>query len=50
MSRGAWLSVGASVAALFSLLFVRRRIRSNRPDVGAVSNQWVTEHQSAVEH
>jgi hypothetical protein len=50
MSRGVWLSVGAGVAALFSFLFVRGRARSRRPDVGAVSNQWVTEHQNGIEH
>jgi hypothetical protein len=50
MSRGVWLSVGAGVAALFSFLFVRGRVRSSRPNVGAVSDRWVTEHRTGVEH
>jgi hypothetical protein len=50
MSRGVWLSVGAGVAALFSFLFIRGRVRSSRPNVGAVSDRWVTEHQTGVEH
>jgi hypothetical protein len=50
MSRGVWLSVGAGVAAIFSFLFVRGRVRASRPNVGAVSDRWVTEHQTGVEH
>ncbi|PYR00005.1 MAG: hypothetical protein DMF97_10385 [Acidobacteria bacterium] len=50
MSRGVWLSVGAGVAALVSFLFVRGRVRSSRPNVGAVSDRWVTEHRTEVEH
>jgi hypothetical protein len=49
MSNKVWISVGAGVAALISLLFLRNRGGSNRPNVGAVSDQWVAEHQTTRE-